>query len=308
MGAPSIDYEEFFDQLKSFSTRYIRNHHGAVRPVLSPWRGRVRDKTTGVIIHYTKNDDAMSTLRWFLREKYGAKSSAHFLVLPYSDHTEKETAGLPLMDLLPTTILMIVPLKETAWHATWCNKTTIGIENVNGGHTRNGYGELLFKPYSEGQIQSNKILIKALSKVFPAITPGGVLGHEQVQGVDTKGSSRKDKRDPGPLFPLREVRSEVFGKVDRRLPLDLLGEATALRDDTRKPLKVVKAQILSMLQDDPINVHWGLVLDALGYCYNDKGHECFRTFQRMMGLKVDGRFGPITRAATIKRLLDRDIL
>ena len=223
---------EFFEQLQEFSERYIAQV-GIVESI-SPWGRADYDEggPFGAIIHYTADEDFDRVLKWFLQERYQARVSAHVVVgdtkMPGHDECVR---GLPLIQELPVTVVQIREHDTVAWHARGYNGITYSIENICAGELRLGeddwvtvrrrevsapewtapwqprirkkpinlYGRW-WSPYTEGQIVANIQILRYLNEIYP-LQPEWILGHDGVSG---------DKRDPGPAYPIHDVRSEVF--------------------------------------------------------------------------------------------------
>ncbi len=275
MGAP------FLTQLGVFSSRYLEELEC---PAISPWRSpRPAVDYLGCIVHWTADRDIERVLKWFHRERYQAKASAHFVVdrgrIPRHDSL---AVGLPAIEALPCTVVSCVPIEEAAWHATAANPWSVGIEVVNAGKLKNGLGHTRFgmlpppretevqiperswhysqayHSYTFDQVMTVGRLLTEVDKEIP-MRRSRVLGHSNVQ---------KNKQDPGPDFPINALRSLVF--------------------PTEK---------YSSLK--PHTVHEAL-LATLGYDLLDVS-ESVRIFQKMMSIDADGIVGLETRSAILAR-------
>jgi N-acetylmuramoyl-L-alanine amidase len=128
------------------------------------------------------------------------------------------------------TIWQLVPTDKQAWHAgvsEWggqsnCNKFSIGIEMVCAGEVLPsganfksvGYGKPVLKTdavqcegkfyqrYTELQLSAVRELILSLIEKLPSIKE--IAGHREV--------SRGRKTDPGPHFPMAQIRSLLDGR------------------------------------------------------------------------------------------------
>lgn len=232
----------FFDELQVFSDRFIKANM-ALPESRSPWGGDRVIRPEGAVIHYTADEDVMRVLRWFMLEKHGAKASSHVVVFDRKwGSTDKWMADLPLVQALPVTVIQCRKPTERAYHATWCNNTFYGIENIGAGELRKDkdggfvtwqprdksspewtmpwhvpyktpvemYGRW-WSPFTKEQVAANVLILRHLHAEFP-LQPATVVGHEQVQGVKTPEAPNHDKRDPGPAFPIHGVRSAVFAR------------------------------------------------------------------------------------------------
>jgi N-acetyl-anhydromuramyl-L-alanine amidase AmpD len=358
---------EFFDQLKVFSDRLVKDDLG-LKSSISPWGGAsyINERPIGAVIHFTADEDYLRVLRWFLKEKFKSKVSAHAVVLDRRLGSHDTYAkDLPLIERLTATVIQCRKPETTAIHATWCNGTTYGIENVSAGELRSdGAGSFTsrrarddidgdgkpdkwttpwkvpykapvelygrwWSPYTPEQVAANITLLRELNGMFPgALKRSRILGHENVQS--TKSGSGKDKRDPGPTYPLAGVRDAIFSEA----PIDQLswfkhygtdpryGEAVRdglvigwVKEQAREPLpqdptpeaawkrfEVAVRQLPNEMDSDTF---------ATGLCllgYGGAGRGSVEIFQRMMGLKSDAVVGEKTCEALIERLEDRGIL
>lgn len=357
---------EFWNQLAEFSKRYIAAL-GNMNEV-SPWGQEKFDggRPKGAVIHYTADDDMDRVIAWFNREKYQARVSAH-LVVGDRRHgsADKLLQGLPLVEALPVTVVQCRPPRKAAVHATWTNSFLYGIENVNAGELRQkdkGYvtwqprdgsaepwtrvwagstyktpvmlSGRFWDPLTDAQIKANIMLLRYLNELYDGqLQPAWIIGHEQVQGTLTKGAGGHDKRDPGPSYPMNEVRDAVFGKdYDAVLSdsyargrrneyvLDLC-DALALQSiDPRPGIKVAWERFESAIRALPGKPEFGVVgkcaLRILGFHVSDPRSQTLDEhdklsiwiFQKMMGLGTDGAPGPQTKQALVRRLEDRGYL
>ena len=168
-----------------------------------------------IIIHYTAGPSAKSAIRTFKDDD--ANVSAH-IVMDFDG-----------------SITQMVDFNVVAWHAgksklgsrSGFNKYSIGIEIVNagllekddeeGGYEawwgknykesevvkaihRNGGGARYWHKFTDEQIAATKELCRVLKDTYNITA---IHGHEEV--------SPGRKVDPGPAFPLDELRQEVFG-------------------------------------------------------------------------------------------------
>jgi len=364
---------EFFNQLWKFSERYAKQ--AGLESNESPWGydGYKGGKPKGAVLHYTADEDFHRVLRWFCRRKYESKSSSQVVVADRKMPKHDEFAeGLPLIQKLPVTVVQCRRLDSAGWHATWTNREYYGIENVCVGELRVD-GETFvtwrprdrsaedwtmpwqsanlspvplferwWSPYSRDQVETNITILREVQDHFGSLEPAHVVGHELVQGFDTKRSNgspmRRDKRDPGPHFPIHLVRAGVFGSDEHYMAnqwmayqdimygqdwRDTLVQnwATELADGSGQPtVSVAWARYRSALAAFPDRDALGSVglvgLALLGYYFDGtisnwmtRGDvESVKLFQRLMGLSVDGDPGPNTKRALVKRLADRGIL
>lgn len=225
---------EFFDQLKNFSERVFKQLH--IKEKISPWRGGVfkgdgvfgDGSPTGAILHFTAGVSIERTLRWFMVKQGNARVSANCVIAKGWPAKWKELAeDLDLIRGLPTAIVQCVPPSFQSWHAKWANSTCYGVEIVNVGMLKKGFGREWFwwpdnwtrvwkrdnlwdpifmygkywEPYTHEQILSTIEILRRVQEEYPTLNGYRVLGHEHVSKV---------KHDPGPHFPIHGVRAAVF--------------------------------------------------------------------------------------------------
>lgn len=168
------------------------------------------DRVRFLIMHYTALDDTQS-----LKTLTEDQVSAHYLV-PKEPHSRH---GKPV-------ILQLVDENKRAWHAglsSWnsrtnLNDTSIGIEIVNAGYTRNMLGQRTWYPYNEKQVAAITALAKDIINRYQ-ITPDNVLAHSDIAPLR--------KQDPGKLFPWERLAALGIGAwPDRPTVTKFLGDRT----------------------------------------------------------------------------------
>lgn len=364
---------EFFAQLDVFSQRYFRSL--GIEERSTPWGpdeysgGYPR----GSIIHYTADDDLERVVKWFMKKRYQAKAAANVVIADRKYHSlNTMLEGLPLLSNLPVTVVQCrLPHKPT-WHATWASREAYGIELLNVGELRIGESGFVshwrrdhnpdepewtmpwnhptkeatkgwyryWEPYTIEQIQTIVMLLRHLRSMYSELEPSWVVGHECVQSVQTLGA-HTDKRDPGPLMPIRHIRKCVFenGSIAGSEGwVEGYESCPTFCDDERDiAVRVWAAVEAEMVELPPSDVSWlrfrtkmqalvsdpttsfgyvgKLALTLLGYHIpkiasdmSDEDKVAIRLFQKMSGLVVDAIPGPATRAALNARLYDRGIL
>jgi N-acetylmuramoyl-L-alanine amidase len=156
-----------------------------------------------IVMHYTAGKTPQGTINWFMNPE--SRVSSHFLIARDG------------------TISQFVPLDHQAWHtgnSTWkdmkqLNRWSIGIELDNIGFVRKGFTlppELQFTAFDQfsvlrtwetfphGQTDATVELCRLLVSTYPTITE--VVGHSDIAPTD--------KLDPGPAFPMDNLRKRVF--------------------------------------------------------------------------------------------------
>lgn len=156
-----------------------------------------------LVIHYTAIDfpKSMQVL------VQGGRVSSHYLVRDE-----------------PPEIYRLVDENRRSWHAgvsswqgnTALNASSIGIEIVNLGYTKNPDGSLKWYDYPPGQVEAVVALVKKIVKEHN-IRPDRIVGHNEI------APSRK--QDPGPRFPWKRLADEGLilwpdpVKVKEKLPV-----------------------------------------------------------------------------------------
>lgn len=174
-----------------------------------------------IVLHYTAGKNGESSARYLARDH--VKASAHLVVA-------RDGA-----------IYQLVPFNTVAWHAgrsSWkgrsgLNQYSIGIEIDNAGVLtragsqyaawfgrkyspdeviqathRNEDNPRHWHTYTEQQIEVVETLCEMLTDRYPAIKE--IVGHEEI--------ARGRKQDPGPAFPLDELRHRIFNDRDTDEP------------------------------------------------------------------------------------------
>ncbi|OTA16115.1 N-acetyl-anhydromuranmyl-L-alanine amidase [Xenorhabdus vietnamensis] len=151
------------------------------------------DSIKFLVLHYTALDDKKS-----LRALTGGRVNAHYLIPSQLKYKNKE----PI-------IFQLVSEKERAWHAgksEWSgyqnlNRYSIGIEIVNCGFKQ----EFIKKEwclYHPSQIDTVIRLVKDIILRYK-IQAVNVVGHSDIAPLR--------KKDPGPIFPWRELYEQGIG-------------------------------------------------------------------------------------------------
>ncbi|MBF0538594.1 MAG: N-acetylmuramoyl-L-alanine amidase [Nitrospirae bacterium] len=182
---------------------------------LSPnvYANRLKGHLEYIIIHYTVDIRFKGVIDFFMTPK---NTSAHFVV--DRDGTTEQ----------------LVSLNDAAWHAgksSWkglegLNSYAIGIETINAGYVNKApegslHNELnqpvaakdvleathkhektsrLWMPYPDAQVEAVLELCRLIKQEYPDIKD--VLGHDDI--------APDRKLDPGPMFPLTDLRSKLF--------------------------------------------------------------------------------------------------
>jgi N-acetyl-anhydromuramyl-L-alanine amidase AmpD len=148
-------------------------------------------KIDAIVIHTTEGTYE-GAIRWFLRRE--SEVSAHFVVSPDGEITQ------------------MVPLEKRAWHATYYNDRSIGIEMAGWAHRPETWNERnlaalerlvawLCRRYRIPPVHPQNV---AKSREEP-LDVAGIVGHGQIQPWN--------RSDPGPHFPwdrfVRRVRERL---------------------------------------------------------------------------------------------------
>lgn len=345
----------FYSQLRIFSERVFKSL--GIMEKETPWTyGQFAPfQPIGAVLHFTAGNIPERAIRWFMLKKHAARASAHVVVLDDWPETWKQFANdLPMVKVLETAVVQCMPPTHTTWHATWTNRTHYGIEMVNAGEVRqdedsswvywpNDWKEVwksekqpvkmngkFWEPYTFNQVLTVVRILRYLRQFRAGeIIKHEIIGHENVA---------ENKSDPGPLFPIHDVRLAVYEDIEP----NLYQWFTHLFNDDRYMEFYRDGIALEWLRSSSAPVQsertvaaieaWGKLIQALrtklqasgagfgalgkaglkvlGYhvsnvvdedlTYSDKGSV--KSFQRMMGLEIDGDPGPRTRAALLARI------
>jgi len=364
---------EFFSQLAQFSGRVFE--FLGLPNVVSPWVTAAFPvgQPTGAILHYTGSRDAYSSALWFMKEDLHASVSAHVIIAPDWPEGARDRfgAGLPLIQALSTMVIQCVPPDQVAHHATWFNARAFGLELVNWGEIRwdpalgwvvypknwtqryyergpafpqRAWGRY-WEPYPAEQVHCAVEMLRWYRWLRrDALREQWVLGHEQVQGAAT-GKAGGDKRDPGPIFPLHDVRSAAFvddlirqagwfacygedpqymAKVRAGMVLDWYLSSTPRAVVDERTGEEAQQKLVRAVYEMGAAPSWERAFGALGkLCLQLLGYhiphpqnpaldaqdvEAIRVFQTMAGIRADGKPGYVTRHEVFSRLTNRGIL
>jgi len=367
-----VDAVEFFAQLGEFSNRVFSSL--GITNFTSPWATDTfpENKPTGVVLHYTGSHDAYSSARWFMRPELNSKVSAHVIIgTDWPPQVrERHAHDLALVRDLPTMVLQCVPFNLIARHATWVNGRSVGLELVNWGeirftqelgwvvypsnwtkpyqprgadHPRRALGRY-WEPYPAAQVHCAVEMLRWYRRRMQGrMRAEWVLGHEQVQGAATGGAAG-DKRDPGPLLPLQDIREEAFRddpveqmdwfqkfagdpfyttKRHDELLLDWYLAQPGVVAGDRAPVEA-QQRFTTEVYELGATQSWQKVFGALGktclrmlgYCIPHPSNpmlepedvEAVRIFQRLVGIRGDGRPGYVTRHEVCSRMVDRGFI
>lgn len=170
-----------------------------------------------LVLHYTA-----APLKGSIEALTGPNVSAHYLV----------------PDSRPDGIFQLVDETRRAWHAGvshWqgrdnLNDTSIGIEIVNLGFTREPGEEPVWYPFPDAQVDAVMTLAGDIVRRY-GIDPTCVIGHSDI--------APGRKSDPGPLFPWERLArrgvgawpdaAEVRARRERANPNDVKGLQEKLR-------------------------------------------------------------------------------
>ena len=344
-----VSATDFFSQLKVFSERVFESM--GIKERESQWTYGLfpSGSPVGAILHFTAGDSIYGAARWFMQKAFESKASAQVIVgRGWVEKAREHAKDLELVRSLPCMVLQCLPPTHTAWHAGswWFNHRHYGIEIVNPGEIRKGpdggwvtwpndwttkyephepiveASGRFWEPYHPDQFLTVVEILRRRRELYRTqIDPTQIVGHEQI---------RSAKTDPGPLFPVEDIRKAVFEAADIKVyrwfelySLDRL-YMPKLRDAWVR--EWVAQEFAGKVVANPwqefdmtLNLHllkvgteFGalgkLGLRMLGYRVSDGGElseidrSSVKLFQRMADIQVDGDPGLQTRKALIHRL------
>lgn len=352
---------DFFDQLQVFSERVLPGL-GVPKSTDYPWTESpwtygtfTGGGPTGATLHFTAGPTLGRAVRWFMDPKHKSKASAQVVVdRGWPNGMREQAEDLPLIYNLPTMVVQCLPPDMTAWHAgkKWFNQRHYGVEIVNPGELRmHGTGwaywpedwttpyqpqiepvamcDKWWEPYPVDQLLT---VVRVLREV-QALRPEPwrqveILGHEQI---------KENKNDPGPLFPLHDIRRALREAIDPKLYqwVNHYSNDSRYQEFVRDGIVMAWGQEVLKRPTYDVKVLWGdfmtnltigllkagtdfaplgkAALAVLGYEVSDVTQARMTSddvasvemFQRMADLSVDGDPGPKTREAIVNRILDR---
>jgi len=298
-----------------------------------PWRSSGGPE--GIAYHYTGGKDGIRTLRWFLDPAWGNKvSSAQILIFDTIPDVIWKTWTIgPASILFPVPVIVMAPLSVSTWCTNWINNRCMGVELRNVGPTAN-LGELRggrrWERYTRDQIVAAIRIGQVLRALRgEAFRPELVVGHHMIWAT---------KDDPGPLFPLHNVRAAIVSDEEPNLlpwvQTPLFPEArTALLSNRTTPATRTAADYrgdpeateeswhadLSASRAPVNSDELGRLLYSLGWAawpkppggmdtltnfvtYYQRSTLAWKPKRPTRVLKVDGVFGPLTRASMEARV------
>lgn len=165
-----------------------------------------------LVLHFTANSSVSGTVKWF--QKQGSEASAHIVIGRDGE------------------VVQMVPFHLRAWHcgtSKWSglgdlNSHSIGFEMVNWGKLKYRKGKLIswaqevipdddavevmgewWQRYPDEQVEVCANLAREIVRAYEL---EDVLGHNEI----ALPAGRKS--DPGPAFPLQQVREFCFSDAD----------------------------------------------------------------------------------------------
>lgn len=218
-----------------------RNHSGRY----------IEGQPEGIICHYTASNAALHPRRPYgrlpvmlnrLRPMSGQGVGCHVVVwdqpIPRLDQLKER---YPLLQDIPAEVFFFGD-DRALWHAGAANRWSIGIEVRNCGEVQPSsrgmlywgqgryryrgrkpveIGSKLWEPYTYSQMLGTLWVSRLLAQVHP-IVPHKFLGHTHVSST---------RIDPGPHFPLHEMREAIFFTPETPLyKVPFLGEFLSCRE------------------------------------------------------------------------------
>ena len=234
-----------------------------------------------------------------------------------------------LVDQLPASVVQLRRPDQVAWHSTWGNSWTLGVELASLGEVRansqgvwcgpnDNWGEAARDPgavfaaagrhwenYTLAQLTTAVRVAQYYGSYFRPFWPSCILGHEHVQGVRTSERPGCDKRDAGVWLNYTLLRRCITGLQ----PLSDLN-VQPVAGPTAEQIEAAEAS-------DGLDTKAATQMRWLGYHIEEATGRYFAgnttafnssslySAQRMLGLKADTVLGPKTAAALTWRVRDR---
>jgi len=293
------------------------------------WR---QGKPLGICDHFTAGDTTVDTLKWFSSyDQWSIKQKDGSIVHKYAGASSEFVIGLD------GEIFLLIPFWEgkSSWHEPTLNGRCLGIEHTNVGELRKVNNKFVFwpgdwskpyklyselppialaspwrgafymMPYTRQQLVSNLLIKRALVCMYSDMNPSFFVGHSDF---------RDDKLDPGPLFPLKELRKFAFESkpfseyafFNSYTPvgtavLDAFdsNDLNVLYNDAvlvQAPIDMefdTKQDLILWVQINLKKLKYNTTIDGL---ISSVYIEAVRLFQSEHSLVKDGIAGPITRA------------
>ena len=177
--------------------------------------GKIKPKA--IVIHYTAGVNADRVIKYFTNPR--ARASAHLVVGKDGNVTQMVEfdvkawhAGRSYYDGKTKFNNFAIGIevdnfgfltKENNHYKTWFGET-VNRDDVLFARHRNGGGVKAWEKYTSKQIKTVYDICKVLCKTYGIEL---IVGHEEI--------SRGRKTDPGPGFPLEELRDYVFNRLER---------------------------------------------------------------------------------------------
>jgi len=252
-------------------------------------------KPDAIIIHYTAGASGAATVKLFAAKT--ATTSAHFVVSEdgtitqmvdlnrkayhagtssYNGRSSYNGFSIGIEISNPGYLKKIDGKYYTWWEAKKENKTPVDPSMVYTGKHRNAVTTMTYwYKYTDAQIAAVKELCKAICKAYDIKE---ILGHEEI--------APGRKCDPGPAYPLDELRNEVlFGSNTANLS-DIFKEAISKSAATSLTIGKVKVKLNFRQQPSTTAALKSSPIAANSYVYiigKDSSGEWFNILHEISG-------------------------
>ena len=225
--------QDIYEDLRSVSRKILTAHGCEVephKPVVRTRRFRY-GKPRGILFHYTGGTTTHGPMCWGNKPSWGnTGSSWHVLIadrVPDSKIGDLwlEHASKAVLDLFEVPVIVMADFRYGTWHGNWTNDLTLGVENRNAGYSgrldptgdRGRLGAVkcgkqaefvsgkTWERFSREQLWANVVLGRLVNAMY-GLNRRLLLPHHAVWAV---------KSDPGPLFPMHEIRRAIFSELEK---------------------------------------------------------------------------------------------
>jgi N-acetyl-anhydromuramyl-L-alanine amidase AmpD len=288
-------------------------------------------KPRGLAFHYTGGHNGLKSMKWFNKGSWGNRvSSCQVLIFDRCpDNAIGEiwkTADPKILELFPVPALILADWRWSTWCTNWINDLCMGIENRNMGPLKNVkkmtllsdlgktaiiHNGINYEKFTDDQLKTN-VNIGRLIRTYSEnlLDRNYCVGHHMITNK---------KSDPGPAFPLELISNLIFTEDHAEkvcwltnCDVNIVGHETGepiyyqemssdKRDETAEADEEISTKNLNKYS--LCSKLYRLGYNAGPELPDDFNMRMFvKWFQRSVGIKVDGFYGPQTDKALDIRL------